>query len=358
MTLGVVLHAGQVFSPESTWLIHSPWTTPVATSLISIIHVFRMPAFYIVSGFFALLTLKKYGTSMFLKLRAEKILIPFVVTAVVLNSLQAWLLRSQAPGPSDDFDLSRYLWEGEWVSHLWFLGYLFAFVLLIVAGATLLKLFPRPLPSFSARWKWPSIELLVLVLPVYYLGLVIVGKFMPVIFQFRVGFSLYDLLYYLQFFVFGVALCRSKSLFERFTQISFLKCGALIGFWLLLKSIETSGGEVLGKVLEAYSRLLIVWISCHMIFSLFKQWADRPSKLATFTSSASYTVYLFHHSLVILFGLLCIHWGLGGLPGFVFLTVVVALLGAGIHVVFISRYHWASYLFNGVRLRRDRKTFP
>src|SRR5688572_24940770 len=92
MALGVVLHSAQVINPDYTWLIHSPQTSAVVAPLVSLIHLFRMPAFYIVSGFFAYITVKRYPPSQFLKLRTEKILIPFVVTAITLNSFQAWIL--------------------------------------------------------------------------------------------------------------------------------------------------------------------------------------------------------------------------------------------------------------------------
>ena len=50
MMLGVVLHSAQVFNPREEWLFYSQKSTEFAPILIDTIHLFRMPAFFIVSA--------------------------------------------------------------------------------------------------------------------------------------------------------------------------------------------------------------------------------------------------------------------------------------------------------------------
>jgi len=74
MCLGIVLHAANVFSPSQDWLIYSDNTSQMAFHLGNIIHSFRMPAFFEVSGYFCLLTLNKYSANEFLAKRAKRII--------------------------------------------------------------------------------------------------------------------------------------------------------------------------------------------------------------------------------------------------------------------------------------------
>ena len=346
MMLGVLLHAAQVFNPDFKWLIQSTETTPLAPYFVGLIHLFRMPAFYIVSGFFTLLTVRKVEANRFLKLRAQKILIPFIVTALTLNSIQCALLHSELNPSATPFVFSQYLIDGEWVSHLWFLAYLFCFILIVYFWK---KLFSTGKHPSISKWLEGLTKLPVAVwlfsLPAYYLALVILGKTAPQIFLFRYGFSIYDFLYYFQFFAFGLLMSASRPLFEKFTRLSIPQSLLFVGAWYVLANFTALPQETLAKILEAYARLLIIWISCQIVFSLFKKLADRPSNWATFASSASYTVYLFHHCLVVLFGLILIRAGIGGILGFLILTSVVLVLSAFIHVKFVAKNDWAAFLF-------------
>src|SRR5690606_3309628 len=76
------------------------------------------PAFFALSGFFCLYSATKYTSSILITRRMKRILIPFLVTALTLNTAQALLL--QATG-WESYGVYRYLSEGRWLSHLWFL---------------------------------------------------------------------------------------------------------------------------------------------------------------------------------------------------------------------------------------------
>src|SRR5262249_32800120 len=79
MFLGIYLHAVVAYSPNGGW----PWRQPVLTRTldwsISVIHVFRMPIFYAMAGFFAALLLARYGYRRAAWNRFMRIVVPFVV---------------------------------------------------------------------------------------------------------------------------------------------------------------------------------------------------------------------------------------------------------------------------------------
>ena len=61
MFLGIYLHAVAAYTPEAGW----PWKQAEQTSTLlwslSLIHVFRMPIFYAMAGFFTALLIARYG---------------------------------------------------------------------------------------------------------------------------------------------------------------------------------------------------------------------------------------------------------------------------------------------------------
>ena len=80
MWLGIVIHVAVMHmqgpSPIN-W--HDPARTQVADLLVAFIHVFRMPAFFIVAGFFVAMLLEQRGPGAMLKHRFRRIALPFLL---------------------------------------------------------------------------------------------------------------------------------------------------------------------------------------------------------------------------------------------------------------------------------------
>ncbi len=91
MLLGIYLHATVAYSRYGSW----PWKDGSTTGLfdvsLGLIHVFRMPVFYCIAGFFGALLLEQRGAVGFLRNRAVRILLPFAIGWAVLFPLVAAL---------------------------------------------------------------------------------------------------------------------------------------------------------------------------------------------------------------------------------------------------------------------------
>ncbi len=137
---GVVLHATLSFLPDfgaTGWPIadRSP-SVPLAVTFY-VIHLFRMTLFFTVAGFFARLLLHRVGTREFIRNRAMRIAVPFVVGwAAVIPLLLvaiAWASRAAQPvtmavPPPPPLAVP--------LTHLWFLYillWLYAFMLSVRA---------------------------------------------------------------------------------------------------------------------------------------------------------------------------------------------------------------------------------
>lgn len=126
MLLGLVLHATQ-FYLEPDWLQDIvPWaqaTAPRATDqtfmLAAWIHLWRMPAFFLLAGFFAQMTLEHKGTRAFLTDRALRIFGVLVLAhiCIVLLAGRPWGITA----------------------HLWFLWFLSLFCLAALLSGRLVS---------------------------------------------------------------------------------------------------------------------------------------------------------------------------------------------------------------------------
>ena len=126
LLLGVVLHSvSELLSemPEGTLKV-------IYLRLNDFIHTFRMPAFFVLSGFFSAMLLETRGTKAFLWNRCQRIVLPFLVfvpltglTLSILHIARDHILFYQelsllsavvAPNYSDGWWLAN-------LNHLWFL---------------------------------------------------------------------------------------------------------------------------------------------------------------------------------------------------------------------------------------------
>lgn len=146
MLLGIVVHAGIPYAAGGT----SPgyWVAPerslAVTVLLLVIHHWRMPVFFFLAGFFGRHLLQRDGARGFLRQRARRILVPWLVALAMLTPVLMWVAR----------------WNGsrmhEAPLHLWFLEYLLLFSLALAAAWPVDQL--RWLDRIGAFvWKQPGL---------------------------------------------------------------------------------------------------------------------------------------------------------------------------------------------------------
>jgi peptidoglycan/LPS O-acetylase OafA/YrhL len=162
MFLGLAYHACWAYVPDiGPWYVVQDVSTAEAfKSLASVLHAFRMQAFFALSGFFAHLVLERRGLHGFVSDRARRLLIPLAVGAPLVV-LVDWLSQraSQAVGAYS----SDYHW-GIGLSvrplHLWFLV-LLSFFVAVTAGAAALGLTGHSMGRALGRvLAWPELLLL------------------------------------------------------------------------------------------------------------------------------------------------------------------------------------------------------
>lgn len=354
MILGVLLHASNVYMVNGHWEIHdTSATSPVFGWIVAIVASFRMPAFFVIAGFFAQMMLLKHGGRYFVSHRIHRLLVPLLTTALLLNTTQLWLqsripilAANSVPVPDS---LSQIVTSGRWWQHLWFLIVLLIFSLAALPGYKMLK---RPLqteviPANPHRYVLATILLLGPLCELLAHSILHSCRFLmdgP----FLLGIlDPAQLLSYAPFFVFGLWMYSCPRRLEEFCHVGWPTFAAAIAIVLVQLWLGATGGGRLHSFVEWGYAGLIHWLGCHLCFSLFWWAVKGPSNFWRYCSDASYTIYLTHHLLVVVVAgsLLSLNWS--PFAKFAIVCSVVSMAAFLIHELLVRRIKLLSYLFNG-----------
>lgn len=89
MLLGVLLHSARPYSSEP-WRVSDPDRIGMAYALTEAVHLFRMPAFFVIAGFFSMYLVLNRPTGVFLRERMRRVLVPLLVMLLTVNMAQLW----------------------------------------------------------------------------------------------------------------------------------------------------------------------------------------------------------------------------------------------------------------------------
>jgi hypothetical protein len=117
MLLGIALHASLSFS-TLPWVVRDTRQSELYSLFMLAVHGFRMPLFFLVSGFFTAMLWRRRGLAALLKQRAVRILVPcFVGLATIIplmNWVSAWAIANAVPAvAADDGSIAAAVRSGD-----------------------------------------------------------------------------------------------------------------------------------------------------------------------------------------------------------------------------------------------------
>ncbi|WP_288253545.1 acyltransferase family protein [uncultured Hydrogenophaga sp.] len=358
MWLGIVLHVEAIYAIQrmpNAW--RDDQRTLFADVVVSSIHAFRMPAFFILGGFFAALLVRSRGPDGLLRHRLMRLGLPFAlfwpllwlasgVAALFFMNLMVhdeWGLDTQVVPRLPILDSPNTI-------HLWFLWMLLWFCVATAALWRLPRAWFAPVESalaWLARQPWGFV---VLALPLAVASaaypnaiLAPAGAFLP---------EWNEWLYHGSFFVFGLMLHgRQAELFARFQRHWAGYAVAGLACYLMATAVTLSQGPVL---LSAYSYHCISWLWSFAAIGLALRLVPSRHAVLGYLSDSAYWVYLLHYPLTILFGALLFEQPLPALAKMAINIAGTTLVCLGSYELFV-RHGWISQLLNGKRHpRRSR----
>ena len=178
MTAGVWLHVAIPYFGQSEEGLEGLLTEASLGILTDWIHLFRMPAFFVLSGFFSAMLWVRGGTSSLFLQRFKRIGLPFALFVCLLNPLFSFMEGIEAQlyagaETTSEIVLGSLFHQVQWypnsTMHLWFL-YLLLYINPLVVGLNgICTRIPLPWDTLKARTKWVlekpflSVSLIVLI---------------------------------------------------------------------------------------------------------------------------------------------------------------------------------------------------
>ena len=120
MLLGIVLHGLLSFMPIPIWPAQDIHQSPAYAFGLHAIHGFRMPLFFLVSGFFTAMLWRQRGLDALISHRARRILLPLGIFGIlflpVIYGLMFYGFAKQEEvaardGSTVEMDKSKEIWE-------------------------------------------------------------------------------------------------------------------------------------------------------------------------------------------------------------------------------------------------------
>lgn len=339
MFLGIHLHVVVAYSPSAPWLYKPAQLTTTLDYTMVWIHVFRMPVFYVMAGFFTALLLQRYGARRAAWNRVGRIVVPFIVGWIIVYPLSFFLAawgRRDLSGAVDFMLSGRFLIYLHPL-HLWFLEYLIVFYVLaaIVVFAlpfvlpekgralatglfrSIVQSWWAPLPFAVLSFlplllmKWPGLEDPVSPLP---MARLVLAYGIP--------------------FAFGWLLYGNADLLDTFRRRAWpyavLAGFASVAYLVLLYSSHDRG--VMAYASRA-AHALAMWLLIFGVIGLFLRYLSGHSAPRRYLCDSSYFLYIAHFPLIIAFQIL-----LKDVPAPPLVKMALVLLGVVAVLLPLYRY--------------------
>lgn len=342
MLLGIVLHASLFLVPDYVWPSKDPWVANVPPGrnlyvhLVLTIHGFRMPVFFLLSGFFTAMLWQSRGLGGLTRHRMKRIGLPLLVSMVTIIPVTNLF--------AGRYDSDPMYWAFSWLEsfvHLWFLWFLLLLAAVFIVLARL---------GFTFRHRLWWCTILLTFLSQYFMQGSQVGADRPIpgILPDPKLFT-----YYASFFFFGVFFFQRAFEIRRWwtagvpVAVILTYPAVLVTLWPeLFLGVTPAWAHPATVLLQAsYS-----WLMCFGLMALFRLIAARERTWVRYLSDSSYWLYICHLPLILLGQMLLVGWPVSVHLKFVLLCVgVIAILLSTYHLG--VRYTVVGTVLNGPRTR-------
>ena len=346
LLLGVVIHVAVSFvegPAGSDWRYRDPNTTPWAGFIVLAIHIFRMPVFFVIAGFFAALIQDRKGLIALARNRFFRIAIPFGVGWVLLFpivniSFLVGILREFGSGADAQTAKSAIAvatlsnpWANPQLIHLWFLYYILMLYVIALIITPLCRFAPASLRTFVAqgthalmqgRLRLLRMPILVALtwlamLPMQMPWIDTPSTFMP---------KWHVLVCYGFFFAVGWTMFLERGMIDSLKAWAGTRmiCGvialvvslALVASWFgsLYNGSDTASPTMQTLLLWSQASIAItVWLLIFGGVGLAERMMQRPSSIVRYFSDSSYWIYLVHLPICVLVVIALRDWNASGM---------------------------------------------
>jgi glucans biosynthesis protein C len=299
MLLGIPYHVALSYMVGRQWIVKSGEGVTGFIELARFISLFRMPAFYLIAGYFAAMLLARREPAVWLQGRFRRLGIPFVTSIIVLVPVMNWFCEiSNLPlqAAIDSWIGNSLKSGGYWVRHLWFIIVLLYFCCAIAwlarakTGFAKARL-PERIDRLAGRHMVAALLVLAaivglweaLAVEAFYIAGLNTNIIQEIL---RVD----QTIIYAPWFALGCFLQRSHETVAQVTRYSHLVAVLAVIAVVLAIVTKEQVHPALFRFIETFAAMLMTQLSISIAAHLF----DRPIPVVQRFTAASFVIYLFH----------------------------------------------------------------
>ena len=289
-------HVADYYS-DSRFALKTGVIIPWLNYLYHFFYQWRLALLFMIAGISAVRAIEKYGESQFFKEKLKRIFVPLILGSILLVTPQVYIERLQEGSFQGNFweflpdSMKGTYPEGNrsW-GHLWFLFYLF-FYSVVYCG------FASRISKLTPKFYWWSFPILVEIF---------LRPYFPSFPNFVTDLA--NLLVFGFYFFMGTLFFKSSfSAIEKHQNL-------FLGFAILLLIISPL---IESNLILALRTLCMVLVGVTMT----RGWNQAPGKLLNYFKNANYSLYVIHHTVIIILAYFLVH----SLSPTIFFLVVTGL---------------------------------
>lgn len=380
MVLGIALHAADVFVSAGNWLVADTHRGVAFDALVALIHGFRVPGFFLLSGLLFAGSLTRHAAPDLALRQTVRLGVPLLTCWALLNAAQTALLAWHSGG--DPWAaLASFSTP---MSHLWFVRDLLVMNLLVLACVAIRGVMPTRAAQavargIDARWMAPIAWIARIArkpaqrltgfsdaaaTPTHWLTVALVGALLShaLLIVVRLsglayapgpgGLTLFNLAFYAPMFLAGLTMRQHPTWLDAWLRTP---------WWLLpVAAFAANWGDgASGTLPHALAReaalaveLLGMWLATGAAIGLLARWRGRPhggvgERLSGALADASYTIFLVHHLMVVALALLLLPLDWPAALKFALIACGTLALSLAFHRWVVRPFAVTRLLFNG-----------
>ncbi len=356
LLLGIPFHASEIYRLSGGWHVDSPEDSFAVTLLGCAVHVFRMPAFFMLAGFFAAMMLERRGDAAWLRERCVRLGVPLVFTLLAFGWLEAAIPDMRALGIVPAIERAFAAGPASWSHHRWFLVVLLLYCFSAVAAR---RWWGGAGPWFRRVVLGPLLPVLLVALPFAIGGIGLATGAGGLGLD---GTPAYDNFYfrYAVFFAVGYAVHRMDGTWERFLRFGLVDVAlatvAIALFAFTYEGFDVAHPDARITLTRGAVDLLAGYYASKAFFVGARRWMGVRASPVRYLVDASLCIYLVHFVFVLGFGALLLR--VGWLPVVELILICAGTSAASVGVYEVVRRSRVSGALLGVRVGGARRAFP
>lgn len=383
MLLGILFHASLAYMPINyeTWVVSNTTHSQSLEAIAYFSHLFRMPLFMFVAGFFGHYLLMKRGAKGFIKNRSLRVLTPFVIFLPILLAALIGVIiyaayTAQNRPPALMFIVNNYqnpeVMNTQFSTmHLWFLYNLMVFY---VSALLLIKLVPFSVNKWLSSWSPVVLKVvLLLALPLMLVPALYVQITPPALTPDKIYPQLWSFGYYGIYFALGWLFFSNRYLLDGLERYWVWLLALSIALFTVVFSLypdTVSFEQVLhpdkfpvDPVRHGTLAVLQGFVSVYMVFVCLiigKKYFNLHNKFFRYLADSAYWMYLIHPPIVIYIQVILLDKDWNVWLEFLLTSLITFAIGL-LSYQLLVRYTPIGWMLNGRRTKlkpEERNVIP